>query len=87
VFDGDPQDPDAQSKLDYTKCFAFKDFKLVTNPMEYEFSNIDHRDRNVIPERDYFTSLRFRQNGILSFHADSGSYLYGKRFYGADHCI
>ena len=59
VFDGDPQDPDAQSKLDYTKCFAFKDFKLVTNPMEYEFSNIDHRDRNVIPERDYFTLFTF----------------------------
>lgn len=59
VFDGDPQDPDAQSKLDYSRCFAFKDFSLVTNPMEYEFSNIDHRDRNVLPERDYFTLFNF----------------------------
>lgn len=59
IFDGDPQDPDAQSKLDFSKCFAFKDFKLVTNPMEYEFSSIDHRDRSVIPERDYFTLFDF----------------------------
>ena len=59
VFDGDAQDPQAQSKLDFSKCFAFKDFKLVTNPMEYEFSTIDHRERNVIPERDYFTLFNF----------------------------
>jgi hypothetical protein len=59
IFDGDPQDPQAQSKLDFSKCFAFKDFKLVSNPMEYEFSSIDHRDRNVIPERDYFTLFNF----------------------------
>jgi len=59
VFDGDAQDPQAQSKLDFSKCFAFKDFQLVTNPMEYEFSTIDHRDRNVLPERDYFTLFTF----------------------------
>lgn len=59
VFDGDPQDPDAQSKLDFSKCFAFRDFQLVTNPMEYEFSTIDHRDRNVAPEMDYFTLFTF----------------------------
>lgn len=59
VFDGDPQDPQAQSKLDYSRCFAFRDFDLVTNPMEYEFSSIDHRNRNVLPERDYFTLFSF----------------------------
>jgi hypothetical protein len=59
VFDGDAQDPQAQSKLDFSKCFAFKDFQLVTNPMEYEFSTIDHRERNVLPERDYFTLFNF----------------------------
>jgi hypothetical protein len=59
VFDGDPQDPHAQEKLDYSKCFAFKDFNLVMNPLEYEFSTIYHRDRNVIPERDYFTLFNF----------------------------
>ena len=45
VFDGDPADPHAQSKLDFSKCFAFKDFRLVTNPMEYEFSTIDHKSK------------------------------------------
>lgn len=59
VFDGDPSDPQAQSKLDFSKCFAFKDFTLVMNPLEYEFSTIDHRDRSVIPERDYFTLFNF----------------------------
>ncbi|MDQ3017899.1 MAG: asparagine synthetase B [Bacteroidota bacterium] len=59
IFDGDGADPDAQSKLDFSKCFAFKDFTLVTNPMEYEFSTVDHRDRNVVPERDYFTLFDF----------------------------
>ncbi len=59
VFDGDAADPQAQSKLDYSKCFAFKDFRLVTNPMEYEFSTIDHRDRSVEADRDYFTLFNF----------------------------
>ena len=59
IFDGDPQDPQSQSKLDFSRCFAFKDFTLVTNPMEYEFSTIDHRDRNVTPEHDHFTLFDF----------------------------
>ncbi len=59
VFDGDAADPQAQSKLDYSKCFAFKDFQLVTNPMEYEFSTIDHKARSVDAERDYFTLFNF----------------------------
>lgn len=59
IYDGDPQDPHAQDKLDFSKCFAFQNFSLVTNPMEYEFSNIDHRDRKVTPERDYFTLFSF----------------------------
>src|SRR5690606_7156139 len=29
MYDGDPADPDAQSKLDYSQTFAFKDFKLI----------------------------------------------------------
>lgn len=41
VFDGDPIDPQAQSKLDFSKTFAFTDFKIVTNPYEYAKSNID----------------------------------------------
>jgi hypothetical protein len=60
VFDGDPMDPKAQSKLNYDNCFAFKDFTLVTNPMEYEFSNID-RDANMRVDEvvDFFTLFDF----------------------------
>jgi hypothetical protein len=40
-FDGDPADPRANERLDYTQTFTFKDFKLVLNPFTYEFSDID----------------------------------------------
>ena len=59
IYDGDPADPDAQSKLDFSQCFAFKDFQLIQNPLEYEFSTIDNRLRKVIPEQDYFTLFDF----------------------------
>ena len=59
IYDGDPADPDAQSKLDFSGTFAFKDFQLIKNPLEYEFSTIDHRMRRVPPEQDYFTLFDF----------------------------
>lgn len=60
MYDGDPADPQAQSKLDYSKCFAFKDFQLRMNPYEYEYSNIDANfGRNVPKELDYFTLFDF----------------------------
>lgn len=59
MYDGDPSDPDAQSKLDFSRTFAFKDFKLVRNPREYEYSSIDNRARNITPEADYFTLFDF----------------------------
>ena len=34
MFDGDPMQPNAQELLDYSKCFAFKDFRISTNPSE-----------------------------------------------------
>ena len=40
-FDGDGYDPDLQSKLDFSRTFAFESFTLVTNPGVYEFSDID----------------------------------------------
>jgi hypothetical protein len=40
-FDGDPVDPDAQQKLDYSQTLAFTDFSLVTDPTEYEHADID----------------------------------------------
>ena len=41
MFDGDGADPHAQDKLDYSQTFAFKDFVLVKNPNQYEYSSID----------------------------------------------
>lgn len=60
MFDGDPADPHAQSKLDFSKTFAFQNFKLETNPAIYEFSNIDATDfRKVERTRDFFTLFDF----------------------------
>ncbi|MEM9823809.1 MAG: asparagine synthetase B [Bacteroidota bacterium] len=60
MYDGDPPDPAAQSKLDYSKTFAFKDFDLVKNPLIYEYSTIDHgRGRSIAPQQDYFTLFDF----------------------------
>lgn len=60
MFDGDPMDPGAQKKLDYTQCFAFTDFKISTNPYEYEISNIDvSLTRKVMPQNDFFTLFEF----------------------------
>ncbi|MCB0706291.1 MAG: asparagine synthetase B [Saprospiraceae bacterium] len=59
-YDGDGPDPQAQEKLDFSKTFAFENFELTRNPLEYEFSTIDHqRGRNVPPEQDYFTLFDF----------------------------
>jgi hypothetical protein len=59
VYDGDGYDSQADSKLDYSKTFAFKDFNLVLDPMLYEHSEIDNRDRGVNPEEDYFSIFDF----------------------------
>lgn len=61
MFDGDPADPQAQSKIDYEKGFAFENFKLSTNPLEYEFSNIDGTmlHSRVGQKQDFFTLFDF----------------------------
>ena len=59
IYDGDPMDPNAMDKIDYHQCFAFKDWELIKNPLEYEYSTIDHRRRNVTPKTDYFTLFDF----------------------------
>jgi hypothetical protein len=62
-FDYDPPDPHYQSKLDYSKTFAFTNFKLYTNPAIYEFSDIDtppsHYTRLKDANTDYFTLFEF----------------------------
>lgn len=60
MFDGDPIDPQAQSKLNYDNCLAFTDFKISTNPYEYEISDIDVTNkRKVKKENDYFVLFEF----------------------------
>ncbi len=60
MYDGDPSDPGAQNKLDYNKTFAFKNFKLINNPLEYEFSSIDGTELHRIPEsQDKFSLFEF----------------------------
>jgi len=62
MFDGDPMDPQADSKLDYTKCFAFQGFSLVHNPYEYEISSIDVTDtrpKNLNWNNDFFSLFEF----------------------------
>lgn len=63
MFDGDPSDPNCQSKLDYDATFAFKDFKLERNPMVYEYSDIDgtdlHRQKGLREGTDNFTLFDF----------------------------
>jgi hypothetical protein len=61
MYDGDGADPNAQQKLDFSKTFAFRDFKLVRNPLEYEYSNIDlqPQERPVSEANDYFQLFTF----------------------------
>ena len=61
MFDGDGADPKMNSKLDYSKCFAFENFKLKTNPAEYEFSDIDNEppERRISRTEDFFTLFEF----------------------------
>ena len=63
VFDGDPIDTDAQSRLDFSRTLAFKDFTIETNPLVYEHSDIDTtpKDQRLIrsAEAEYFTLFEF----------------------------
>ena len=60
MYDGDPPDPDAQSKLDYSQTLAFTDFKLEMNPYVYEYSDIDIQPAEIGNyENDYFTLFEF----------------------------
>ena len=60
MFDGDAIDPNAQEKLNFDNSFAFKNFTLVKNPNQYEFSSIDAtQTRKIKREIDFFTLFDF----------------------------
>jgi hypothetical protein len=60
MYDGDPADPDMNSKLDFNNTLAFQNFTLSRNPYEYRFSDIDVTTTRKVPrEQDYFTLFQF----------------------------
>jgi hypothetical protein len=60
VFDGDPVDPQYQQKLDYSKTFAFENFKIDPNPFVYSYGDINVQENEIGPEEnDYFTLFDF----------------------------
>ena len=63
AYDGDPPAPGCQERLDFSKCLAFEGFKLVMDPLEYEFSDIDVSPRAAAqvqsPETDFFSLFEF----------------------------
>ncbi len=62
-FDGDPVDPGCQEKLDFSKTFAFENFKINTDPLVYARSDIDTYPDRIVrfpsPELDYFLLFEF----------------------------
>ena len=61
MYDGDPADPAAQSKLNFNRCLAFQNFQLERNPYQYEYSNIDMdpRERGLGEQNDYFSLFTY----------------------------
>lgn len=61
-YDGDPVDPNARKKLDYSSTFAFGGFFPSFNAAEYEHSNIDAGpppQELQNPVLDYFSLFEF----------------------------
>lgn len=61
ILDGDPIDPACQSKLEFNRCFAFENFRVITDPYTVEYSDIDVDAMLLLPQQstDYFTLFEF----------------------------
>ena len=60
VYDGDPADPLANRKLDYSRTLAFKNFRLEIDPLLYRFSDIDVTQEAALRgPNTYFTLFDF----------------------------
>ena len=61
VFDGDPTDAGATRALDFNRALAFQDYQLITDPMVYEFSEIDATEEHTKTKQlnDFFTLFDF----------------------------
>ena len=60
-YDHDGTTPNCQNLLDFGKAFAFENFKLILDPLVYEFSDIDMTNQAAArgEVRDYFTLFEF----------------------------
>ena len=62
MFDGDPAEPNAQAKLDFSKSLAFENYQLFENPLRYEYSSIDVTEKKLTAireEEDYFMLFEY----------------------------
>ena len=63
VYDGTPVDKKLKSKINYNNSMAFDNFEIITDPMVYEYSNIDYPPSNNVvvrgAEADYFSLFEF----------------------------
>lgn len=60
-YDHDGTTPNCQKLLDYGKCLTFENFKLILDPLVYEFSDIDMTSEAALrgETNDYFTLFEF----------------------------
>jgi len=63
MYDGDGADPNAEASFNFGLTFAFENFRIRKDPLEYEFSNIDNtearRQRSLNEGNDYFKLFQF----------------------------
>ena len=63
MFDHDPMDRTANSKIDFTKGLAFENYKVSMDPKDYEYSTIDtyhtRRQFGMTEKTDVFTLFDF----------------------------
>jgi len=63
IYDHDPADKDINKKIDPSKGLAFENYKIHTNPYEYEYSDIDtygtRRNFGMTEKTDVFTLFDF----------------------------
>ncbi len=62
-FDGDPYDPDCNTRLDFSECLACTDFTVSLNPIEYRYSDLNtypsRIEQFLTPEDDLFYLFEF----------------------------
>ena len=60
-LDRSPVTPDFNSKLDFSRTFAFQNFEVFTDPFVYEYSNIDINPQStgILENEDVFALFEF----------------------------